>query len=341
MVVSNTGRHPQVIGILVHCVDGPGCRLGRRVTHTPDTALPPPMTVGLRPAGLLAGILAGLTLAACAARPSHHVPLRVRPRTAALLAGIEDLLTRIETLAAEGHAFAAVARLRLDDHANGRSREVGVRIAARKPDQLRIQGVKALLPTLFVLVANPDGVWLDVPSHHRTYLLPAGRPPHADAATGLARTLLALSPGELLSALVPDPPAAGERWVLAEEPQAYELLGLRSTPEAERPTRRLRFERQHLGLVELRLYDREGRLTTIAILEPDRDGGALPRAARIERPREELTLHFEFRDRRPPPAGDAVFSWTPLPGREPIDLSRSAGPEAVPNLLPGAMEEAP
>jgi len=157
------------------------------------------MTARSHRVGSVAGFL--VLVAACAGRKAP-TPAAVEPP--ALTTTREDLVHRVRDLAARGQVWTTKADLDVVDLETGQRRSVQVRMAARKPNYLRMQGTKTLLPTLFVLVANPEGVWLDVPPRKKTYLRPAGT--SARTTAGAARSLMAIDPEDILRALVPDAP---------------------------------------------------------------------------------------------------------------------------------------
>src|SRR5437870_3646361 len=101
------------------------------------------MTVRSCSAGSVASLLSCLLLATCAGRTA---PTPLRPEAPALDATMNELIDRLSAIAAENPAFVSEGSLRFEDLATHKSREVGLRFACRKPDELRLQGNKALLP---------------------------------------------------------------------------------------------------------------------------------------------------------------------------------------------------
>ena len=280
--------------------------------------------------GLVVAGMAALCLSACAGR----APRRQAPTIPALSATMSELLDRLSALDRQA-PWRARAALRYEERTTGKSHEVDLRLAGRKPSSLRLQGTKTLLPTLFVLVANDDGMWLDVPSKKKTYHLPGGA---EVAATGRSGSLMRLNPEQLLGVLTPDPPQPDERWALVEEPLVYVLTAFHQAPDgALRPVRELRFERRALTLARIRLFGDRGQVLSDALLGRRPDGAVLPETVRLERPFSGVILSFRFSDAVTAELGDAAFRFRMPAGRELVDVSAAGA--ALPAGLPGSDEE--
>ena len=125
-------------------------------------------------AGSFTSVFGCLLLACCAGRPALR-PIALEPPQ--LSASKDELLARVQALAEAAPAWTSDGQIDSRILVTHNRHGVNLRMSCAKPGLLRMQATRALLPTLFVLVANPQGVWLDVPSRHKTYLRPAGARP--------------------------------------------------------------------------------------------------------------------------------------------------------------------
>lgn len=205
----------------------------------------------------LAATVSGCATAKRIARPAFVPDLPLRHATPEeVRSAFNAYCRRLETVSASGH-------LTVSDYRAGKSREVGIRLVARRGGKLYLKASVALVTALEV-VSDGRSFWFSLPSKKTIWTGAASSSRTAEEVTDTDAPYKALRPKDIVEALLPEPlaPGPGDSLVFEADSLSFALTLVHHDATGARARRRVWLTRKELIPARLWVYDSAGNLET-------------------------------------------------------------------------------
>lgn len=284
---------------------------------------------GMARAVIIASLSALLT--GCAVR--SRTPLPPTPAAPNLkTATLEQLLEKVRTQQDAIHTLNAVVQIEPSVSSQQKGElvtyhDVRAFLLIRKPADLRLIGQYPVVRNLaFDLASDGKRFGLYIPSKNR-YIVG-----NSDGGKRSKSPLENLRPQHILDALLIKAPEAGREQAALEvatvgQKSYYIVLILRHGEHGELLlARKLWFEREHLTLARLQIFDPEGKVESDARYSSygEFSGISYPQRIDLERPQDDYGLMLSITELKfNQPLSDEKFRMTPPAGAERVDLDQT------------------
>jgi len=208
-----------------------------------------------------------------------------------------ELINRNQQLV---HSLTASLQVGFNFGTPGKYDNCNGQLMIESPDKIRLTGYRALIPTIFLMVADADNYWVYIPSKKKAYqglTAENGVPPQKEEEVSIED----IKPHEILAALMLDNkiiPSQYEREAYLDIlPNMYiiNIVEIKGNGLLY-PVRRIWVEREGLRVVSHQLFDSEGRLRSEVYFRNHRqiEDATFPWLVVIKRPWEGMSIRLTF-----------------------------------------------